>query len=200
MHACWDSLHACEPQEPKQEDRPHRDKSECLTVEHFVNSQVRQSCSACTIKGHLCLLQARQLQKATQEIRLVRAPAIGEGYEHLTPSDDLNFTSKSWSITLDPETGKIRVAADDPIQLDHNDLKGAAMSRGVPFVLCACCVHSVCTKRMKVNQRALPHNEHHLQHSSPRAWMLNAGTSSRNSWPLTEHKARIAELTLAEAL
>ena len=59
------------------------------------------------VDGHLCRLQARQLQEATQEIRSARVPVIGEGYEHLTPSDDLNFTSKSWRITLDPQQGKI---------------------------------------------------------------------------------------------
>ena len=59
------------------------------------------------VDGNLCPLQARQLQEATQEIRSARAPVIGEQFEHLTPSDDLNFTSKSWSITLDPKTGKI---------------------------------------------------------------------------------------------
>ena len=68
---------------------------------------VCQSFSAYIIDGHLCLLQARQLQEAAQEIRSARVPVIGEEFEHLTPSDDLNFTSKSWSIMLDPKTGKI---------------------------------------------------------------------------------------------
>ena len=66
---------------------------------------------SCTLNGNLSLLQARQLQEAKQEIRSVRAPTVGEGFEHLTPNDDLSFTSKSWSITLDPKTGKISAAA-----------------------------------------------------------------------------------------
>ena len=200
MHACGEQLHACGPQEPKQEGRPHRDKSKCLTRDDFVNLCVRQSCSVHTTDGHLCPLQARQLQEATQEIRSARAPVIGEEFEHLAPSDDLNFTSKSWSITLDPKTGKILAAADDPSQLELDGGEEGSHIKGPSFVPCTCCMDSVCTKQSEAKQRFLPHNEHHLQDCLPRAWTLNAGTSIRKLRPLTRMQARLAEPTLAGAL
>ncbi len=51
------------------------------------------------------LVQARQLLQARDEIRSARAPEPGHDWERLTPSDDLNFTSNSWSIALDRKTG-----------------------------------------------------------------------------------------------
>ena len=50
-------------------------------------------------------MQARQLLQARDEIRSARAPEPGLNWERLRPSDDLNFTSNSWSIALDRKTG-----------------------------------------------------------------------------------------------
>lgn len=52
-------------------------------------------------------LQAQQLHQAREEIRTARAPVTGDDWEHLTPEDDLAFTSNSWSIALDSETGQL---------------------------------------------------------------------------------------------
>ncbi|CAL5224396.1 g7077 [Coccomyxa viridis] len=49
--------------------------------------------------------EARQLLQARDEIRSARAPEPGLNWERLRPSDDLNFTSNSWSIALDRKTG-----------------------------------------------------------------------------------------------
>ena len=67
----------------------------------------------------LICMQARQLLQARDEIRSAQAPKPGHDWERLTPSDDLNFTSHSWSIALNRKTGECRGLRADSFILRH---------------------------------------------------------------------------------
>ena len=69
------------------------------------------------LRARICA-QARQLLQARDEIRLAKAPEPGRDWQRLTPSDDLNFTSNSWSIALDCRTGVYRCLRLLPFPVD----------------------------------------------------------------------------------
>ena len=81
----------------------------------------------------LICMQARQLLQARDEIRSAQAPKPGHEWERLTSSDDLNFTSDSWSIALNRKTGECRDLRADSSILRHQPCPLIAQREFIPI-------------------------------------------------------------------